>query len=324
MEFALVLRELASRRWIVALGVVVAVVAAIFSVYRIDGGTLKPRALQHSSASTRAFVDSSSSALGNISQSFEGLQSRATVYANLMASPTFLDLIGQRVGIAGDRIYAAGPINPLVPRIVQEPTAVERNVEITGETTPYRLNFSSEANLPTIGVYAQAPTTPQAIAIANAAVSSLAQYVDSLETADHVAPSSRVVIRQLGAANGGVSDSGISKKLAVLVFVGVLLLWCVLTLLAVRFRESWRASAIFAEVDSDRETAKRTERDGNATSGERAPDVRAGAIFTEASSDRKAAQRTERDRSATSGEEHKYAPDAAGSAELRARVRVNG
>ena len=56
------------------------------------------------------------------------------VYANFMASPTVLDLIGQRVGIPGDQIYAAGPIDPNVPRIVQEPTAVQRNVEITGET----------------------------------------------------------------------------------------------------------------------------------------------------------------------------------------------
>jgi hypothetical protein len=98
MELALILRELAERRRIVALGVVVAALAAILSVYRLDGLSLKPRALQHSSASTRALVDSSSSALGNISQSFEGLQSRATVYANFMASPVFLDMIGKRVG----------------------------------------------------------------------------------------------------------------------------------------------------------------------------------------------------------------------------------
>src|SRR6202035_3519166 len=54
---------------------------------------------------------------------------------------------------------------------------------------------------------------------------------------------SRVVIRQLGEANGGVVDGGISKALAVMVFLVVFVLWCVLTLLSGRFRESWRASA---------------------------------------------------------------------------------
>ncbi len=247
MEFALVIRELARRRIALAIGVLVAVVAAVLSVYRVDGLALKPRSLQYSSASTRVFVDTSSSVLGNLSQSFEPLQSRATVYANFMASPTVLSLIGQRVGLSGSEIYAAGPVDPQVPRIVQEPTAVQRNVEITGETTPYRLNFNSDPNLPTIGIYAQAPTTKLAISLANASVASLEQYVVSLEDADHIPQQSRIVIRQLGDANGGVVDGGISKALAVMVFLVVFVLWCVLMLMSARFRESWRASASVSE-----------------------------------------------------------------------------
>ncbi|HEU0251112.1 MAG TPA: hypothetical protein VFR48_10350, partial [Solirubrobacteraceae bacterium] len=67
MEFALVIRELARRRVALAIGVFVAIVAAVLSVYRLDGLALKPRALQYSSASTRVFVDTSSSVLGNLS-----------------------------------------------------------------------------------------------------------------------------------------------------------------------------------------------------------------------------------------------------------------
>jgi hypothetical protein len=253
MEFALVLRELARRRIALAIGVFVAVIAAVLSVYRLDGVSLKPRALLYSSASTRVFVDTSSSVLGNLSQSFEPLQSRATVYANFMASPTVLSLIGQRVGLSGSQIYAAGPVDPQVPRIVQEPTAVQRNVQITGETTPYRLNFNSDPNLPTIGIYAQAPTTKLAIALADASVASLEQYVGSLENADHISQQSRIVIRQLGEANGGVVDGGISKALAVMVFLAVFVLWCVLMLVGTRFRESWRASGSVAE-ELDRES----------------------------------------------------------------------
>ena len=73
-----------------AVGVLVAVVAATFSVYHLDGLKLKPRQLQHSSASTSVFVDTPSSVLGNLTPSFDPLQARATVYANFMASPEVL------------------------------------------------------------------------------------------------------------------------------------------------------------------------------------------------------------------------------------------
>lgn len=243
MEFALILRELFGRRRTLAIGAAAAFVVAILSVYRLDGLTLKPRSLKYSSAATTVFVDAPSSVLSNLTQSLEPLQARATFYASFMASPAVLELIGQRAGIPGDEIYAAGPVDPNVPRIVQEPTAVQRNVEITGETTPYRLNFNSDPNLPTIGIYAQAPTTKQAIALANASAASLAQYVSNIQTTNQTPAQSRVVIRVLGPATGGVVDGGISKALASLVFIAVFLLWCVLMLATVRFREYWRASA---------------------------------------------------------------------------------
>jgi hypothetical protein len=254
MEFALILRELTRRRWALAIGVLVAAAAATLSVYRIDGTSLKPRSLQHSSASTQVLVDSRSSVLGNVGQSFEPLATRALVYANFMTSPVVLDIIGKQVGLSGEQIYAAGPVSAQEPRVEQEPTALKRNVEISGETKPYRLNFESQGNLPTIGISSQAPTTSQAVALANAAVIGMERYVASVEAANNVPPASRVVIRQLGPASGAVDDAGIRKSLAALVFVGVFLLWCILVLLASRFREAWRETAPRA-LDGDAEEA---------------------------------------------------------------------
>ncbi len=251
MEFALVLRELSRRRWLLALGVVIALAAAILSVYRVDGLGLKARSLQYSSASTQVLVDAPSSVLGNLSQSFDPLTARAVVYANFMASPAVLAVIGSHAGIPGNQIYAAGPVDALQPRTVQEPTALKRNVEISGETTPYRLNFNSDPNLPTIGIFAQAPTTSEALALASASVIGLQQYVSGLEDADKIPASSRVTLRQLGQPNGGVVDGGISKSLALIVFVGVFLLWCILVLVGTRFHEQWRASAALADADGD-------------------------------------------------------------------------
>ena len=266
MEFALILRELSRRRVALGIGVVVALIAAILSVYRLTSTGLEARSLQYSSASTQVFVDTPSSVLGDLQPSFEPLQARATVYANFMASPTFLALVGQKSGIPGSQIYAAGPVDPSVPRVVEEPTAVQRNVEITGESTPYRLNFNDDPNLPTIGIYAQAPNTRQAVALANASAAALAQYVATLAKTGNTPPAQRVVIRQLGSASGGVVDGGISKSIAFLTFVVVFFLWCVLVLVGGRFVESWRATAAIYDAPSDVATGEHPRASSNGAS----------------------------------------------------------
>ena len=67
-----------------------------------------------------------------------------------------------------------------VDQIQEEPTAQKRNVQITGESLPYKLNFWVDPNLPVIDFYAQAPISRQAIALANAAVRALSTYVNGL------------------------------------------------------------------------------------------------------------------------------------------------
>jgi hypothetical protein len=242
MGFALVLRELLRHRLLLVLGVLVAAAVAVLSVYRLEGTQLKPRALQHSSASTQVIVDAQPSVLGNVAQSFEPLDARAAVYANFMTNPAVINLIGKQVGLSGAQIYAAGPVTAYT-RVEQEPTALKRNVEITGETKPYRLDFESQTNLPTITINSQAPTTSLAIALANAAAVGMQRYVTAAEISSGTPHRLRVTIRQLGPANGAVVDGGIRKSLAAMAFVAVLLLWCVLILVASRFREIWRESA---------------------------------------------------------------------------------
>lgn len=270
MELALALQELLRRRRALAVGAIVALLVATFSVYRVSGFGLAPSSLLHSSASTEVFVDSHSSVLGNVTEAIEPLQARATAYANFMASPAMLALIGQRAGIAGDRLYAAGPVDSLVPRVVEEPTAVVRNVEITGEAAPYRLNFSNDPNLPTIGIAAQAPSTGQAVKLANAAAAALRDYVSRLQAESDIPPTSQVVIRQLGSATGGVSDAGVSKAMAFLVFLAVFAVWCIGMLLLARFRESWHVAASVAGSGAgggDARAAKAAAANGRSPSG---------------------------------------------------------
>lgn len=243
MELARVIRELLKHPRILALGALIAVAASLFSVVHIENGTLKSRSLQYSAASTQVLVDSKDSVLGNAAQPFEPLAARAQVYANFMVSPAFLEVVGKQVGLSGSQLYATGPLKTNEPRVEREPTELKRNVQITGETKPYRLAFESQQELPTITINTQAPTTAQAVAMANAAASGLKRYVAEVEAAAGVPDHSTIVIRQLGSASGAVVNGGIKKSLAVMVFVVVFALWCVGVLLFTRFRQTWRESA---------------------------------------------------------------------------------
>jgi hypothetical protein len=247
VEFALVLRELWRRKPALVAGALVASVCAVLSVYRVAGLGLTSRPITYSGASTQALIDTPRSALADITQNIEPLQVRAVVLANFMASPSFLSQVGARVGLTGGQIYAQGPLDPQLPRTEQEPTALKRNVELTGETAPYRLTFNSDPNLPQIGVYSQAPTTKMAVALANASVKALRSYVSRAESQTKVPAGSRAEIRQLGRASGAQVNGGISKSIFGLVFTAVMLVWCVGILAVTRLRENWRLSAEFEQ-----------------------------------------------------------------------------
>jgi len=127
---------------------------------------------------------------------------------------------------------------------VIEPTAAKRNLQVAGEPNPYRLEFLADPNLPTIGVYAQAPTTTQAVALADASVRAIADYVQTLQAQQNVSRTARVSIRQIGQAVGSVVDAGITKKLAGLVFVLSFFAWCILVLIGVRVRAGVRRARL--------------------------------------------------------------------------------
>jgi hypothetical protein len=244
MELALVARELWGRKRWLAAGVVVSFVAAMYSIYQVHLSRpfLAQRDLQYSSASIQAYVDSSHSFVGDLRDSLDPGIERATVFANLMASPGAMDLVGRITGIPGGEIWAAGPVDPSVPRTVVEPTTSKRSYQVFGESLPYRIEFLSDPNLPIISIYTQAPTTTQALALANASVVVLRTYVNQLEAKEHAPATAGVLIRAIGPASGGIVNGGIRKKIAGLVFVAVFLGWCVLILVCARLRNNWQRS----------------------------------------------------------------------------------
>lgn len=232
MALARTLLKLWSLRIWVGFGALLAVVAAVVSLTAFHSTV-------YSSASTQMLVDSPKSALANPNADLTGYIARATVFARLMTSPAAMQYIGRAAGIPGDSIAATGPVEVNgSPNATFTPTALNHG-RIASVKAHYTLDFLQNPELPTVDVYAQAPTTRQAIALANGAVSGFSSYVSQL---DPQTTGGKIIIRQLGGATGGVVDPGTSKKIAVLVFFGVFLVWCALVLFVTNLFRHLRAA----------------------------------------------------------------------------------
>ncbi len=232
MTFARILLKLWRLRLWVGLGLVVAGVAAV-------GSVATSHSTVYATASTQMLVDSPDSALANASVDLSFYDDRASVFARMMTSAAALQYIGQAAGIDGSLIEANGPVE-----INGSPTATHAPVAIVGgkdmpAPAKYELSFVQNPSIPTVDVYAKAPTTRKAIALANGAVTGFANFVSRLNAND-VSQSHRVEVRRLGQATGGVVDGSASKSTALLVFVGIFAVWCFIVLFVTRLRNDLR------------------------------------------------------------------------------------
>jgi hypothetical protein len=195
----------------------------------------------YANASTQMLVDSPASALANAGADMSGYLARANVFARLMTSAEALRYIGQAAGVPGNLIAANGPVETNGSAIASHtPVAIQDGKDLPTPAT-YKLSFLQNPALPTVDVYVEAPTTAQAIALANGAVTGFANFINQLD-GNNVPLSKRIEVRQLGGATGGIVDPGASKKIAVLIFFAVLAMWCGVVLFVSRLLAQLRAA----------------------------------------------------------------------------------
>ena len=160
-----------------------------------------------------------------------------------MTSAEALQYIGKAAGIPGNLIDANGPVE-----INGSPTATHAPVEIKGgkglpAPAIYKLSFVQNPTCRRWMCTRKAPTTAQAISLANGAVTGFANFVNQLD-GNNVPLGKRIEVRQLGGATGGMVDPSASKKIAVLVFFGVFAMWCGVVLFVSRLRAQLRAAKL--------------------------------------------------------------------------------
>lgn len=241
LDLAYILRELSRhRRWL-ALGVVLALAVGITTAYR---PTLSPPGLQDKSfqvgaAATSVVIDSRRSTIIDLAGQIDPLAQRADTYARYGASAPVRDLIAQKVDIPPEALVATAAGGG-------EAGAEQRAVELVEEDQSYRVAFEAVEGQPLIDIRAQAPRGGKAVDLANMAAASLSEHIQRQQDSQNVPPARRVAVRQIGAAEGGVFNSGVNLTTAILAAIATFVGFCLLVLLLGRLLAEWRRSGASA------------------------------------------------------------------------------
>jgi hypothetical protein len=192
----------------------------------------KKKTLQLGSATTNVLIDSPRSAIGNLDDPLEPLAARTSVVALLIESEAVRESIAKRVGL-DPRVLTTQVERP-------NPESGARASDIVSEAAGYRVSARPEGNVPIVNLNAQAPTAKEAIAIAEASAEAVTAYVRALQTRDRIPELSRVQLRRLGPARGGAVSPGAARTAALLAFVVVVVVGCLLILVIARVRREVR------------------------------------------------------------------------------------
>jgi hypothetical protein len=245
MAFVEIARELWQRKLMVGLVLALALLASIYSAYRISAFPpgLEKRGLSVSAASSQILIDSPQSTLvtGAEAGTLDALATRAKIYGQYLSSLAARAEIAKRVGIPPASISTSGPFSPATGQesYASQPSN-ERAEELLQEGAQNRLVFTAQEGVPILTVSAQAATSERAVALASASFATLKEYVRELRT-DGTPVRKGVIVRQLGAPEGGTLGGSNNAILMVLAFLLVFGLGCAAIMVVPSFVARWRA-----------------------------------------------------------------------------------
>ena len=229
-------------RWAIA-GLVPVLYLALSTAYNVGPSGIHKTSIVYGSAQTQLLVDSQQSSLVETNGDVTNLSSLAQVFAQFFdTSPVQIEMARLMKVPTSDIAVTIPNVDDVTPSQII-PNAGQVNSGLLQESNALQLDVVSQPGLPLIDLNTQGPTGQAAAALANAAAQALADYVNSLkgytftkaelkgQAGQTVLPPSRVTVEQLGTANGAMVDPGTSIKLAILAFVGLGILDCILVII---------------------------------------------------------------------------------------------
>jgi hypothetical protein len=241
------LRELWDNRLGFVACVLLAAFAALWSVAKVSLSPpgVEPRVVEIASASTRAVVDSPTSAVLDLNiatTNLQGMTNRGVLVGNRIASEPVRGYVARRANVRPELLQVASPVTPEFPRPLA--TSGKRTTsDILKSPNEYRLSIQANPTVPILDIYAEAPTVEAATALANGAVDGMSDYLRDLAVEQRIPAARRVHIEQLGRAEGGLINDGVSVKLALLSFLLVFAMAAGSVLALARVRRGWRVES---------------------------------------------------------------------------------
>lgn len=225
-----------------AVGVLVAVVAALAAGFRVSilPPGLHKKELSITTASTSVLVDSPSSAIGNVLVDLRPLIARASVYNRYATTLLVRREIARAAGVPLERLIVDAPFGTNLPREATQPVAGERSQSLLEESRQYFVRFTTDSGLPIVFVTATAPTLEEALRLADGGAQGLMTHVEKVEEARRVPANQRVILRQLGSAEGGTVAQNVKTGVMAAAFIGTLIAWALLVLLVASIARNWR------------------------------------------------------------------------------------
>ena len=237
MQFFAILNELWRRRIAVGIALLVSIIVGMSVAYQIKPGlppTFKSRQHLVGVASARVLVNTPSSIVADLNPNGGGsLATHAQLLGNLLSSDQVRSAVAKSAGIP----LASLVVEPLsVGGVIQTPLATTTPMPVGAST----LSVNADPLLPLITINAQAPDARRAAALANAAVSALQSYIESVAAAQNIPTSHRPVVTSLGPAQGINSAQGPLAIYGVLAMIVLFGLSCYLILVVTGARRRLR------------------------------------------------------------------------------------
>jgi hypothetical protein len=274
MEIVGFVRTLLQRKLVLGILLAIATLAALLTAFRIGPDGVEKRSVAVGAATSQILVDSAESTLveGAGTDQIAALGTRARVYAQYLSSRDAVDQIAAEIGVDPLLISAHGPFSEGTGiQDYDQQGAESRARDLVEEGKQYRLVFEAQEDVPIITVYSTGPATKPALSLAQASFVVLERYIDRLKVeareAEENAPPAKVttatssvplveniVVRQLGAPEGGLVGGNADMVLMVLAFLAVFGFGCLVVAAASGFMRHWRLAGemerIGAEADS--------------------------------------------------------------------------
>jgi hypothetical protein len=233
----------------VVISVALALFAAVWSVQKISLSPLgvTPRALEMATAATHVIIDTPKSQLVDLRQdtyAVTGLQNRAVLLGNVIASTSVQQKIARRAGVPVERLRIQAPLTPAQSSPPVDSQNARHTSDIVKSTDQYRIDIKANPTVPMLDIYAQAPSAKSAAALANAAVAELQSYLSGLAATQRTPPKDQIHPVQLGHATGVVINHGVKWQVAILAFVLVFGASCATVIFVARVKKGWRMESL--------------------------------------------------------------------------------